>query len=147
MKNKGFMFMELLIIMGIFAGIIFPMIMLMNKNIKNVIEIRKDYEVKRVSKNLENIFINLSKRENITGNYILELDKEKENFIFLKNISGREITKIGGFKYIPYGKADIFRKNIYFQENGKEEKLGEVFILELFINDKKIKKVLKTDEY
>ena len=70
-KNRGFMFVELIIILGIFTVIIFPMIMLMNKNIKIVENIRINNEIIKTAENIENILINLSEKEEISDKYFL----------------------------------------------------------------------------
>ena len=77
-KNRGFMFVELIVILGIFIVIIFPMIMLMNKNIKIVENIRINNEIIKTAENIENILINLSEKEEISDKYFLDFDKKKK---------------------------------------------------------------------
>lgn len=74
MRKRGYLFAELIIVMGLFSVIIFPLVMLMNKNIKNLNFIREDYEIRKVTKNLEIVF-----------EKILKTDRENLNFSLIKD--------------------------------------------------------------
>lgn len=145
MKNKGFIFIELLMVMGIFTMIIFPMVMLMNKNIKLITVIRTGNEIERTAENIENIVLNLIENKKQGQRYFLEFNSE-ENSVFFKDDSGKNITQLRGIKYISKGEAVILKKKIFYEEEGIEKEFGNIYILELKLNDKKIRKVLKSDE-
>ena len=49
MRKRGYLFAELIIVMGLFSVIIFPLVMLMNKNIKNLNFIREDLSLIHIS--------------------------------------------------------------------------------------------------
>lgn len=132
-KNRGFMFVELIIILGIFTVIIFPMIMLMNKNIKIVENIRINNEIIKTTENIENILINLSEKEEISDKYFLDFDK-KEKTAVLKSSGGSEITKLRGVKYIYLCEITVSQKKILYQEEGIKIKIG---------TDEKIKEIEK----
>ncbi len=145
MKNKGFIFIELLMVMGIFTMIIFPMVMLMNKNIKLITVIRTGNEIERTAENIENIVLNLIENKKHGQRYFLEFNSG-ENSAFFKDDSGKNITQLRSIKYISKGEAVILKKKIFYEEEGMEKEFGNIYILELKLNDKKIRKVLKSDE-
>ena len=140
MRKRGYLFAELIIVMGLFSVIIFPLVMLMNKNIKNLNFIREDYEVRKITKNLEIVFEKILKTERENLNFSLIKDEaESGNFILL-NSSGEKITKFRNIKInksieISIKKKKIFAKNI-------EEEIGEIFVLEIKIGDKIKNKIL-----
>lgn len=144
-KNRGFMFTELLVTGGIFIGIIFPLIMLMNKNIERITDIRKENEIKRISGNLENIFLTLlekSETNKIEGRYFLIL-KENESFI-LKNENGKEITQMRNIKYFSNENTiEVRKKFLFYKENDVEKELTEIYILNINFENKNIWKILK----
>ena len=78
MKKKGFIFTELIVVMGVFSVIIFPMIMLMNKNIKIVQNLRTEYEISKTAGNIENILINLAGKDRLSAKYFWNLIKNKK---------------------------------------------------------------------
>lgn len=144
-KNRGFMFTELLVTGGIFVGIIFPLIMLMNKNIERVTDIRKENEIKRISGNLENIFLTLlekSEIDKIEGRYFL-IPKENESFV-LKNENGKEITQMRNIKYFSNENTiEVRKKFLFYKENDVEKELTEIYILNINFENKNIWKILK----
>ena len=142
-KNRGFMFVELIIILGIFTVIIFPMIMLMNKNIKIVENIRINNEIIKTAENIENILINLSEKEEISDKYFLDFDK-KEKTAVLKSSGGSEITKLRGVKYIYLCEITVSQKKILYQEEGIEKEFGKAEVIKVKIGtDEKIKEIEK----
>ena len=142
-KNKGFMFVELIVILGIFTVIIFPMIMLMNKNIKIVENIRINNEIIKTAENIENILINLSEKEEISDKYFLDFDK-KEKTAVLKSSEGAEITKLRDIKYISLCEITVSQKKIFFQEEGIEKEFGKAEVIKIKIGtDGKIKEIEK----
>lgn len=50
MRKKGYLFAELIIVLGLFSIVIFPLVMLMDKNIKSLNFIREDYEIRKITK-------------------------------------------------------------------------------------------------
>lgn len=142
-KNRGFMFVELIIILWIFTVIIFPMIMLMNKNIKIVENIRINNEIIKTTENIENILINLSEKEEISDKYFLDFDK-KEKTAVLKSSGGGEITKLRDIKYISLCEIIVFQKKILYQEEGIEKEFGKAEVIKVKIGtDEKIKEIEK----
>lgn len=149
-KNRGFMFTELLVTGGIFIGIIFPLIMLMNKNIERVTDIRKENEIKRIAGNLENIFLTLLEKTEIDNNEINRIEggyflipKENESFI-LKNENGKEITQMRNIKYFSNENTiEVRKKFLFYKENGVEKELTEIYILNINFENKNIWKILK----
>lgn len=142
-KNRGFMFVELIIILGIFTVIIFPMIMLMNKNIKIVENIRINNEIIKTAENIENILVNLSEKEEISDKYFLDFDK-KEKTAVLKSSGGSEITKLRDIKYISLCEIIVSQKKIFFQEERIEKEFGKAEIIKIKIGtDEKIKEIEK----
>lgn len=142
-KNRGFMFVELIVILGIFTVIIFPMIMLMNKNIKIVENIRINNEIIKTAENIENILINLSEKEEISDKYFLDFDK-KEKTAVLKSSGGGEITKLRGVKYIYLCEITVSQKKILYQEEGIEKEFGKAEVIKVKIGtDEKIKEIEK----
>ncbi len=142
-KNRGFMFVELIVILGIFIVIIFPMIMLMNKNIKIVENIRINNEIIKTAENIENILINLSEKEEISDKYFLDFDK-KEKTAVLKSSGGGELTKLRDIKYISLCEITVSQKKIFFQEEGIEKEFGKAGVIKIKIGtDEKIKEIEK----
>ena len=93
MRKKGYLFAELIIVLGLFSIVIFPLVMLMDKNIKSLNFIREDYEIRKITKNLETVFEKILKTERENLNFSLLEDKtENGNFILL-NSRGEKITK------------------------------------------------------
>lgn len=160
-KNRGFIFAELLLTAGLFTGIIFPLIMLMNKNIERISEFRKENEARRITENLENIFLTLSNSQSdnlkikeqrkiteIEGSYFLI--PVGEGIFVLKNENGAEITKLRNIKYflsenshVSENKIKIAKKSVYFEENNMQKEITEIYILYIDFKNKKIRKILK----
>lgn len=138
MKKRGFMFMELLLVGGIFTGIIFPLIMLMNKNIERVTDFKREHELKRVVENLENIF--LGRDMEIEGKYFLfPSENQKESFI-LKDETGRELVTLRNLKYTPKeNKITVSKRKVL----SNEEEIAEIYILDIYFKNKNIKRILK----
>lgn len=137
-KYRGFMFTELIVITGIFSIVILPLIMLMNKNIKNIRVIKYEYEMIKTAGNIENIFNSLIKEKEIEGRYFLE---KNENFFILKD-SDKKITILRGIKYLESLEINIFKKNIFSENNGEKKNISKVYILEIKDKNKIIRKVL-----
>lgn len=142
LKIKGYLFTEIFIIMGIFSTVVFPMIMLMNKNINFLNYIRKEYEVKRLSVNLENIFLNLIEREKIETKYYIIQDENEKTLFILKDSEGKQITKLRNVRNISDIKIFLSEKKVFIMENTTEKELCKVFVLEIQIKDKVIRKIL-----
>ena len=137
-KYRGFMFMELIVISGIFSVIILPLIMLMNKNIKNIRVIKYEYEMIKTTENLENIFNSLVKENEIEGRYFFE---KKENVFILKD-SEKKITVLRGIKYLENLEINIFKKNIFSEDDGEKKNISKVYVLEIKDKNKNIRKIL-----
>lgn len=137
-KYRGFIFTELIVISGIFSIIILPLIMLMNKNIKNIKLIKYEYEVIKTTENLENIFNSLVKENEIEGRYFLE---KKENFFILKD-SEKKITVLRGIKYLENLEINIFKKNIFSEDDGEKKNISKIYVLEIKDKNKNIRKIL-----
>lgn len=137
-KYRGFIFTELIVITGIFSIIILPLIMLMNKNIKNIRVIKYEYEMIRTAENLENIFNSLIKEKEIEGRYFLEKNK---SFFILKD-SDKKITILRGIKYMESLEINIFKKNIFSENDGEKKNISKVYIIEIKYKNKIIRKIL-----
>ena len=98
MRKRGYLFAELIIVMGLFSVIIFPLVMLMNKNIKNLNFIREDYEIRKVTKNLEIVFEKILKTDRENLNFSLIKDKAEIGGFILLNGRGEKITKFRNIK-------------------------------------------------
>lgn len=141
MKVRGYLFIELIMIMGIFSIIIFPLVMLMNKNINYITIIRNEYETEKFIGNLENIFIKLLKNpENQNKKYNLIQDDEG-NFI-LKNDFGKEITKLRNIRINSDIKISLNKEKIFLEEDNLKKEFTKIFILEIKLENKIVKKVL-----
>lgn len=141
MKVRGYLFIELIMIMGIFSIIIFPLVMLMNKNINYITIIRNEYETEKFIGNLENIFIKLLKNpENQKKKYNLIQDEEG-NFI-LKNDFGKEITKLRNIRINSDIKISLNKEKIFLEEDNLKKEFTKIFILEIKLENKIVKKVL-----
>lgn len=136
MKNKGFIFIEIIMVMGLISFIILPLIILTNKNINRFNYIRENQELQKLSYNLEIIFLKiLRENRNISDNYIL-IKNDRGDFILKKN--NKIITRIREVKI--YSKVDFFIKKRIIFHNDKE--IGFLLILILKNKNKTIKKVL-----
>lgn len=146
MRKRGYLFAELIIVMGLFSVIIFPLVMLMNKNIKNLNFIREDYEIRKITKNLEIVFEKILKTDRENLNFSLIKDKAEIGSFILLNSRGEKITKFRNIKInksieISVKKRKIFAENI-------EEDIGEIFVLEIKTGNRIKNKILsvKSDE-
>ena len=102
MRKRGYLFAELIIVMGLFSVIIFPLVMLMNKNIKNLNFIREDYEIRKVTKNLEIVFEKILKTDRENLNFSLIKDKTEIGSFILLNVRGEKITKFRNIRTVSY---------------------------------------------
>lgn len=143
MRKRGYLFAELIIVMGLFSVIIFPLVMLMNKNIKNLNFIREDYEIRKVTKNLEIVFEKILKTDRENLNFSLIKDKAEIGSFILLNSRGEKITKFRNIKInksieISVKKRKIFAENI-------EEDIGEIFVLEIKTGNRIKNKILSVE--
>lgn len=130
--------MEIIMVMGLFSIVIFPLVMLMDKNIKNLNFIREEYETRKLIENLEVVLEKNLKIEMNNKNFSLK-KMQNGNFILL-NEKGEKVTKLRNIRInseinISLEKKKIFVKNI-------EKEICEVFLLKIKIGDKIIKKIL-----
>lgn len=140
MRKRGYLFAELIIVMGLFSVIIFPLVMLMNKNIKNLNFIREDYEIRKVTKNLEIVFEKILKTERENLNFSLLEDKtENVSFILLNN-RGEKITKFRNIRINNDIKISVKKRKILAEDSKKD--IGEIFILEIKTGDRIKKRIL-----
>lgn len=141
MKRKGYLFIEIIVIMGVFSVIIFPLVMLMDKNINKINFIREEYEVKKIVDNLEKVFVKiLQDDKNKDLEYRLTKDKD-ENFL-LSNSLGKNITRLRGIRLNSEVKIFIEKKKVFIEEDKIKKEFLNIFILKVKIKDKIIKKVL-----
>lgn len=130
--------MEIIMVMGLFSIVIFPLVMLMDKNIKSLNFIREEYETRKLIENLEVVLEKNLKIEMNNKNFSLK-KMQNGNFILL-NEKGEKVTKLRNIRInseinISLEKKKIFVKNI-------EKEICEVFLLKIKIGDKIIKKIL-----
>lgn len=143
MRKRGYLFAELIIVMGLFSVIIFPLVMLMNKNIKNLNFIREDYEIRKITNNLEIVFEKILKTDRENLNFSLIKDKAEVGSFILLNGRGEKITKFRNIKInksieISVKKRKIFAENI-------EEDIGEIFVLEIKTGNRIKNKILSVE--
>ena len=140
MKKKGYLFAELIIVLGLFSIVIFPLVMLMDKNIKSLNFIREDYEIRKITKNLETVFEKILKTERENLNFSLLEDKtENGNFILL-NSRGEKITKFRNIRINKDIKISVKKRKILVEDSKKD--IGEIFILEIKTGDRIKKRIL-----
>ena len=140
MKKKGYLFAELIIVLGLFSVIIFPLVMLMDKNIKSLNFIKEDYEIRKITKNLETVFEKILKTERENLNFSLLEDKiENGNFILL-NSRGEKITKFRNIRINKDIKISVKKRKILAEDSKKD--IGEIFILEIKTGDRIKKRIL-----
>lgn len=140
MKKKGYLFAELIIVLGLFSIVIFPLVMLMDKNIKSLNFIREDYEIRKITKNLETVFEKILKTERENLNFSLLEDKtENGNFILL-NSRGEKITKFRNIRINKDIKISVKKRKILAEDSKKD--IGEIFILEIKTGDRIKKRIL-----
>lgn len=144
MKRKGYLFIEFILVVGLFSVIIFPLIILMDRNINNLNYIRNEYEIRKLTRNLENIFVKIEKGGENKNYYLVKDENEKGSFV-LEEETGKIVTKLRGIKMPPATKISISKSKIFFEEDKNDEtkkNFTEIFILEIKIKDKIIKKIL-----
>lgn len=139
-EKKGYLFAELIIVLGLFSIVIFPLVMLMDKNIKSLNFIREDYEIRKITKNLETVFEKILKTERENLNFSLLEDKtENGNFILL-NSRGEKITKFRNIRINKDIKISVKKRKILAEDSKKD--IGEIFILEIKTGDRIKKRIL-----
>lgn len=140
MRKKGYLFAELIIVLGLFPVIIFPLVMLMDKNIKSLNFIREDYEIRKITKNLETVLEKILKNEGENLNFsLLEDEAEKGSFI-LSNSRGEKITKFRNIRINSEIEISVEKRKIFAEE--REKDIGEIFVLEIKTGDRIKKKIL-----
>lgn len=143
MKKKGYLFAELIIVLGLFSIVIFPLVMLMDKNIKSLNFIREDYEIRKITKNLETVFEKILKTERENLNFSLLEDKaENGNFILL-NSRGEKITKFRNIRINKDIKISVKKRKIFVENI--EEDIGEIFVLEIKTGNRIKNKILSVE--
>ncbi|MFR9018309.1 MAG: hypothetical protein ACLVH8_01265 [Fusobacterium sp.] len=143
MRKKGYLFAELIIVLGLFSIVIFPLVMLMDKNIKSLNFIREDYEIRKITKNLETVFEKILKTERENLNFSLLEDKaENGNFILL-NSRGEKITKFRNIRINKDIKISVKKRKILAEDSKKD--IGEIFILEIKTGDRIKKRILSVE--
>ena len=140
MRKRGYLFAELIIVMGLFSVIIFPLVMLMNKNIKNLNFIREDYEIRKVTKNLEIVFEKILKTDRENLNFSLIKDKTEIGSFILLNGRGEKITKFRNIRINKDIKISVKKRKILAEDSKKD--IGEIFILEIKTGDRIKKRIL-----
>lgn len=140
MRKKGYLFAELIIVLGLFSVIIFPLVMLMDKNIKSLNFIREDYEIRKITKNLETVLEKILKNKGENLNFsLLEDEAEKGSFI-LSNSRGEKITKFRNIRINSEIEISVEKRKIFAEE--REKDIGEIFVLEIKTGDRIKKKIL-----
>ena len=140
MRKKGYLFAELIIVLGLFSVIIFPLVMLMDKNIKSLNFIREDYEIRKITKNLETVFEKILKTERENLNFSLLEDKTENGSFILLNSRGEKITKFRNIRINKDIKISVKKRKILAEDSKKD--IGEIFILEIKTGDRIKKRIL-----
>ena len=140
MRKKGYLFAELIIVLGLFSVIIFPLVMLMDKNIKSLNFIREDYEIRKITKNLETVLEKILKNEGENLNFSLLEDKTENGSFILLNSRGEKITKFRNIRINKDIKISVKKRKILAEDSKKD--IGEIFILEIKTGDRIKKRIL-----
>ncbi|MFR3298928.1 MAG: hypothetical protein ACLTQH_03575 [Fusobacterium sp.] len=140
MRKKGYLFAELIIVLGLFSVIIFPLVMLMDKNIKSLNFIREDYEIRKITKNLETVFEKILKNEGENLNFFLLEDKTENGSFILLNSRREKITKFRNIRINKDIKIFVKKRKILAEDSKKD--IGEIFILEIKTGDRIKKRIL-----
>ncbi|MBS5037815.1 MAG: hypothetical protein KHZ27_05230 [Fusobacterium sp.] len=140
MRKKGYLFAELIIVLGLFSIVIFPLVMLMDKNIKSLNFIREDYEIRKITKNLETVFEKILKTERENLNFSLLEDKTENGSFILLNSRGEKITKFRNIRINKDIKISVKKRKILAEDSKKD--IGEIFILEIKTGDRIKKRIL-----
>lgn len=140
MRKKGYLFAELIIVLGLFSIVIFPLVMLMDKNIKSLNFIREDYEIRKITKNLETVFEKILKTERENLNFFLLEDKTENGSFILLNSRREKITKFRNIRINKDIKISVKKRKILAEDSKKD--IGEIFILEIKTGDRIKKRIL-----
>ena len=140
MRKKGYLFAELIIVLGLFSIVIFPLVMLMDKNIKSLNFIREDYEIRKITKNLETVFEKILKNEGENLNFFLLEDKTENGSFILLNSRREKITKFRNIRINKDIKISVKKRKILAEDSKKD--IGEIFILEIKTGDRIKKRIL-----
>ena len=140
MRKKGYLFAELIIVLGLFSIVIFPLVMLMDKNIKSLNFIKEDYEIRKITKNLETVFEKILKTERENLNFSLLEDKTENGSFILLNSRGEKITKFRNIRINKDIKISVKKRKILAEDSKKD--IGEIFILEIKTGDRIKKRIL-----
>lgn len=140
MRKKGYLFAELIIVLGLFSIVIFPLVMLMDKNIKSLNFIREDYEIRKITKNLETVLEKILKNEGENLNFSLLEDKTENGSFILLNSRGEKITKFRNIRINKDIKISVKKRKILAEDSKKD--IGEIFILEIKTGDRIKKRIL-----
>ena len=140
MRKKGYLFAELIIVLGLFSVIIFPLVMLMDKNIKSLNFIKEDYEIRKITKNLETVFEKILKNEGENLNFFLLEDKTENGSFILLNSRREKITKFRNIRINKDIKISVKKRKILAEDSKKD--IGEIFILEIKTGDRIKKRIL-----
>lgn len=143
MRKRGYLFAELIIVMGLFSVIIFPLVMLMNKNIKNLNFIREDYEIRKVTKNLEIVFEKILKIDRENLNFSLIKDKTEIASFILLNGRGEKITKFRNIRINNKIEISVEKRKIFAED--REKNIGEIFVLEIKTGNRIKNKILSVE--
>lgn len=143
MRKRGYLFAELIIVMGLFSVIIFPLVMLMNKNIKNLNFIREDYEIRKVTKNLEIVFEKILKTDRENLNFSLIKDKTEIASFILLNGRGEKITKFRNIRINNKIEISVEKRKIFAED--REKNIGEIFVLEIKTGNRIKNKILSVE--
>ena len=140
MRKKGYLFAELIIVLGLFSIVIFPLVMLMDKNIKSLNFIREDYEIRKITKNLETVFEKILKTERENLNFFLLEDKTENGSFILLNSRREKITKFRNIRINKDIKISVKKRKILAEDSKKD--IGEIFVLEIKTGDRIKKRIL-----
>ena len=143
MRKRGYLFAELIIVMGLFSVIIFSLVMLMNKNIKNLNFIREDYEIRKVTKNLEIVFEKILKTDRENLNFSLIKDKTEIGSFILLNGRGEKITKFRNIRINNKIEISVEKRKIFAED--REKNIGEIFVLEIKTGNRIKNKILSVE--
>lgn len=135
-KKNGFIFIEIIIIFNLLSFSILPLTSLISKNIKIISSIKEEYQQKILIDNLETIFnkILINNKNNESSYTLIKKGKDlilKENDQIITTIKNININSDISFF--------LEKKNIL---NKNRDVLGKVFVINLKVKNKILKKVL-----
>ena len=136
MKNRGFLFIDVIVSLTIFFIITTSLILMLNLNIKTHSKIKIDKEMWIIENNLKNIVTMENAKNFLYSGKQYAIKKKDDGISYLESTEKTYI--LGYIKYINLEKIEVLKKEVYFDRN----KIGEIFILKYEINNEEKEKII-----